>query len=187
MQQLILNNQTIDLAYENQRSLFDIYNEIYTIFDPEEYSIQQFNYGHAPYVILSPGQKTRPLSSVVKSIKAKVVPINASQNGNEEFYQYLECLFLIHRQSPRAAIDALYTFIKLSARAKKSIEVSNIQMHTAFEKLQIQLFSILKGLKLAFATSDSEMLTDLLEHELRDNLTQWKIQLQGHLVNKEAA
>ena len=182
-----MNDQSIDLACESQRSLFDIYNEIYTIFDPEEYSIQQFNYGHSPYVILSPGQKTRPLASVVKSIKAKVVPINLSQNDNEEFYQYLECLFLIHKQSPKAAIDALYTFIKLSARVKKSMDTSDTKLHAAFEKLQIQLFSILKGVKLAFTTSDSEMLSDLLEHELRDNLTQWKIQLQGHLVNKEAA
>lgn len=42
---------------------------------------------------------------------------------------------------------------------------------------KIHLLSILKGIKAAHASNDTLMLVDLLEYELKDNLTQWKIRV----------
>ena len=41
--------------------------------------------------------------------------------------------------------------------------------------LKIHQLSIIKALKSAQSKNDQLMLTDLLEYELKDNLTQWKI------------
>ncbi len=45
----------------------------------------------------------------------------------------------------------------------------------AFRGVKIHLLSILKAIQSASLSNDKVMLADLLEYELQDNLTQWKI------------
>ena len=43
------------------------------------------------------------------------------------------------------------------------------------KQLEIHLLSVVKGILTAEKKNDTVMLMDLLEYELKDNLTQWKI------------
>lgn len=53
---------------------------------------------------------------------------------------------------------------------------SNIDFtYTPLKELQIHLLSVLRAISNAKSSEDYIMLTDLLEYELKDNLTQWKI------------
>jgi len=73
-------------------------------------------------------------------------------------------------------IDAIDTFIKSINYIYKE-RVSSIKEleDLPIKELQINLLSIIKGIITAHKKNDILMLTDLLEHELKDNLTQWKI------------
>lgn len=51
----------------------------------------------------------------------------------------------------------------------------------SIKNIEIHLLSILKAVKSAESSKDEEMLVDLLEYELQDNLTQWKIKAIPHL------
>ena len=73
-------------------------------------------------------------------------------------------------------IDAVDTFISTISYAVKSIKVQGDDIsELPIKELQIHLLSILKAIHNAHNLNDSIMLTDLLEYELKDNLTQWKI------------
>lgn len=73
-------------------------------------------------------------------------------------------------------IDAIDLFIK---GINQTILKSNLQQEEKdflpIKELQVHLLSIVKAISGAYAKQDYIMLTDLLEYELRDNLTQWKI------------
>ena len=51
------------------------------------------------------------------------------------------------------------------------------------KQVQIHLLSVLKAIKSAQHSGDKPMLIDLLEYELQDNLTQWKIKAIPKLKN----
>lgn len=73
-------------------------------------------------------------------------------------------------------IEGVDTFIQgisyiLTQELKEKIEIEELPI----KDLQIHLLSIIKGISTARKNADYIMLTDLLEYELKDNLTQWKI------------
>ncbi len=51
----------------------------------------------------------------------------------------------------------------------------------SIQKLEIHLLSVMKALLQAKEKNDTIMLCDLLEYELADNLTQWKIKVLPEL------
>lgn len=77
-------------------------------------------------------------------------------------------------------IDILDLFIQLFSRIHSTIKRNFQQENNSSEdiqKLEIHLLSILKALLPAKEKNDLIMLCDLLEYELVDNLTQWKIKI----------
>jgi hypothetical protein len=52
-----------------------------------------------------------------------------------------------------------------------------------FHKLKIHLLSIFKAVGIALKTQDHVMLSDLLEYELKDNITQWKIYVIPSIIH----
>lgn len=60
-------------------------------------------------------------------------------------------------------------------RDTRSLGPRNIGSEENIKQIKIHLLSILKAVKTAENNRDSTMLVDLLEYELQDNLTQWKI------------
>jgi len=75
-------------------------------------------------------------------------------------------------------IELLDLFIQLIAsihQTIKSVSGTDIRTFKTFQELEIHLLSVLKAILPAKEKNDIIMLCDLLEYELTDNLTQWKI------------
>lgn len=71
-------------------------------------------------------------------------------------------------------VSKVYRVIRVDLKGE-SFKDENIQ------KLEIHLLSVIKALLLAKEKEDVIMLCDLLEYELIDNLTQWKIKVLPEL------
>jgi len=77
------------------------------------------------------------------------------------------------------AIDTIDLYVQLISRVHKTMRThykEKFVKSETFQKLEIHLLSVLKALIPAKEKNDMIMLNDLLEYELIDNLTQWKIQ-----------
>lgn len=87
-------------------------------------------------------------------------------NQNESFQDEISKIY-----------DDLSNFISLvSIIFRESIfQTYDNQTNEVLKTLKIHQLSIVKALKSATLSEDKLMLTDLLEYELKDNLTQWKI------------
>ena len=75
-------------------------------------------------------------------------------------------------------IEIMDLFVQLMSRIYKTVRkrhTQQLQATTTFQNLEIHLLSIMKALLPAKEKNDIIMLNDLLEYELTDNLTQWKI------------
>jgi stress response protein SCP2 len=73
-------------------------------------------------------------------------------------------------------IQAVDTFIQSISFIMKNIKDTESNFHSLpFKQLHIHLLSVMKAINTAQNTQDYIMLADLLEYELKDNLTQWKI------------
>lgn len=74
-------------------------------------------------------------------------------------------------------IDKVSSLIRLFAivhsEAKQICQSSS--SNESVKSIKIHLLSILKAIKSAYLEQDLVLLADLLEYELQDNLTQWKI------------
>lgn len=78
------------------------------------------------------------------------------------------------------AIEALDIFLQSINHLIKKCNLkdsSNSLQYLPIKELQIHLLSVIKAVLNAQKCSDEIMLADLLGHELKDNLTQWKIQI----------
>lgn len=77
-------------------------------------------------------------------------------------------------------IDILDLYVQLFAKIHSTLKrVATVPRQTSedIQKLDIHLLSVLKALIPAKEKNDVIMLCDLLEYELVDNLTQWKIKI----------
>ncbi|MAE58504.1 MAG: hypothetical protein CME69_06460 [Halobacteriovorax sp.] len=75
-------------------------------------------------------------------------------------------------------IDLIDLFIQLISKVHKTVKAYNedfFKNNDTIRNLEIHLLSILKALVPAREKNDLIMLSDLLEYELADNLSQWKI------------
>lgn len=78
-------------------------------------------------------------------------------------------------------INAMEAFIVSSSYlCKENPDLDSLP----YKDLQIHLLSVMKGISSAINNQDTIMLTDLLEYELKDNLTQWKIHIFSTLRKK---
>lgn len=83
----------------------------------------------------------------------------------------------MNQNSLAKVIDAVDLFIQSSnyLSVKLITDQDDIADYIPLKELQIHLLSIIKAIRSAYSKEDYIMLADLLEYELRDNLTQWKI------------
>ena len=81
-------------------------------------------------------------------------------------------------------VDLMDLYVQLITKVYKVIRVEfkfeNIKDESV-QKLEIHLLSVIKALIQAKEKEDVIMLCDLLEYELLDNLTQWKIKVLPEL------
>lgn len=74
--------------------------------------------------------------------------------------------------------DTLTLFIELITNIHRSLRfegATKLSSGLSLHQLEIHLLSVLKAISSAHAKSDTIVLYDLIEHELLDNLKQWKI------------
>lgn len=88
-----------------------------------------------------------------------------SQEANEHFGDMIDILDLY-----------VQLFSKIHQTIKRNMK-AEFTLSEKIQKLDIHLLSVLKALIPAKEKEDIIMLCDLLEYELIDNLTQWKIQI----------
>ncbi|MBC7429702.1 MAG: hypothetical protein H7336_13885 [Bacteriovorax sp.] len=81
-------------------------------------------------------------------------------------------------------IELMDLYIQLVTRVyrvlRTDLKVMNFK-DESIQKLEIHLLSVMKALLQAKEKNDTIMLRDLLEYELVDNLTQWKIKILPEL------
>ena len=80
-------------------------------------------------------------------------------------------------------IELMDLYIQLVSRVYRvlRVELKSMQKDESIQKLEIHLLSVMKALLQAKEKNDTIMLCDLLEYELMDNLTQWKIKVLPEL------
>ncbi len=86
-------------------------------------------------------------------------------------------------------IDILDLYVQLFSKIHSTLKRGNIvnsEISEDIQKLDIHLLSVLKALIPAKEKNDIIMLCDLLEYELIDNLTQWKIKIIPNLKKLKA-
>lgn len=115
--------------------------------------------------------KNLELLSEIKPLLDKVIAktIQVSNEINQD-------ICLDTESSLNKIIDGVDTFIQSMNYLVENIEDNeDFKENLPLQELQIHLLSVLKAIHTAFKKEDWIMLTDLLEYELKDNLTQWKI------------
>lgn len=88
------------------------------------------------------------------------------------------------QQSFVEVIELMDLYIQLVSRVYRVLRTDLDQMNfkdESIQKLEIHLLSVMKALLQAKEKNDTIMLCDLLEYELVDNLTQWKIKVLPEL------
>jgi hypothetical protein len=76
-------------------------------------------------------------------------------------------------------IEKVDIFVQLMSNIHKALNINSehrLDMGYTIKELEVHLLFVIKAINTAFKKEDQIMLQDLLEYELIDNLTQWKIQ-----------
>ena len=181
-----VNSEKIDLSNQNVKTLRTIIPEISSMLKLDDNLITSvslngsevdFKYDKASLI--------RPLSSVdciritadinlhldvlnqtdslLESIIGKITKLNIEDN-------------LLLQAELSTIISSIGIFIQTSAYALKKInQLDRVEADLPVKDLQIHLLSVLKAIETAHSSNDRYMLEDLLEFELKDNLTKWKI------------
>lgn len=85
-------------------------------------------------------------------------------------------------------IDRLGLFIEMVTQVHKTFKIGGafkLSTGRTLHELEIHLLSVLKAITKAKELGDLVMLCDLIEHELLDNLMQWKIAALPELKNQK--
>lgn len=86
---------------------------------------------------------------------------------------------LLKQSTLYKVIEELDIFIQLMSNIHQVLKVKSnnkLDIGLTIKELEVHLLFVIKAINIAFKKDDFVMLEDLLEHELIDNLTQWKIQ-----------
>lgn len=102
-----------------------------------------------------------------KTITSTVASIASSnhQNGIKE----LENIYSV--------LDLLLNLFQQIVTAKEDVFKSNKNLQQNLTQIEIHLLGLMKALLQAKEKKDYVMVSDLLEYELADNLTQWRIKI----------
>lgn len=87
-------------------------------------------------------------------------------------------------------IEIVDLFVQLMTKINRTLKSqlgNKFQKSDSVQNLEIHLLSIIKGLLPAKENNDVIMLCDLLEYELIDNLTQWKIKAIPELKSLQSS
>lgn len=111
------------------------------------------------------------IDHIISRIQKLIAHFNANeiQEGNDQLVEVVELMDLYIQ-----LISKVYQVIRLHSKEQ-------VLKDESIQKLEIHLLSVIKALLQAKEKNDLIMLCDLLEYELIDNLTQWKIKVLPEL------
>jgi hypothetical protein len=107
------------------------------------------------------------INTLITSISTKIMAITKTLEGPavKSDQQQLELI-----------VDAVNIFVQAITYALKNVTDKQELIDTLpIRELKIHLLSVMKAIETAHNSEDYIMLSDLLEYELKDNLTKWKI------------
>jgi len=84
----------------------------------------------------------------------------------------------------KKVLDAVDIFVQIIIKIHKTVNLKDDDCITLLRNMkacEMHLFSVVKAIQHAAKKEDSVMICDLLEHELTDNLKQWKINIVPQL------
>jgi hypothetical protein len=68
-------------------------------------------------------------------------------------------------------------FVELTTLVQRALSMQNVEVLQGAKESHVHLLFIIKGMNQACQKEDALALEDLIKYELKDNLTQWKIDL----------
>lgn len=194
MAKLQLNDNVIEFNEANYFNVKSLLPKLQRTFPLAEYDYQDLKInGEMVDLNSDHPDLVRPLDSV-DNINIKISAKNNEKAGlleeltvvtNKVLKKISECVGLLKENQTLKAKDqllliitAIEPFIEITSYLCKNSHQSE---SLPYKELQIHLLSVMKAISDAYAKSDLIMLTDLLEYELNDNLTQWKIHVFTNL------
>jgi hypothetical protein len=87
----------------------------------------------------------------------------------------------------KKVLDAVDVLIQIIIKIHRSIDLKNdesIMLLKNMKACEMHLFSVIKAIQHAAIKDDTVIICDLLEHELTDNLKQWKISIIPQLKSR---
>jgi hypothetical protein len=87
-----------------------------------------------------------------------------------------DIIYLWHKKIARLTQD-ISNFVEISTLITRSLSPRGEPLFVDIKNSHIKLLFIMKAISQAQSKTDHIALQDLIKHELKDNLTQWKIDL----------
>lgn len=116
---------------------------------------------------------TRFLEGIKRSVRSSVKAVETDDHSQVE----------VQLSNLADQLSRMVSVFNLLYRDSKAVAIGKQAGDQQLKQVQIHLLSVLKAIKSAQNTGDKPMLIDLLEYELQDNLTQWKIKAIPKLKN----
>lgn len=107
------------------------------------------------------------INSLITSITTKIMTITKNLEQPN---------MVLDKPQLELIVDAVNIFVQSITYALKNVKDKQELIDTLpIRDLKIHLLSVMKAIETAHNSQDYIMLSDLLEYELKDNLTKWKI------------
>lgn len=189
MPQVLINNKSCDLNIQNIRTLKELIPKIKDDF---------LSHDEVLYEIILDSRRISPWESGkifnanifdFKNLNFKINKVSNLQETLNELPDFIEELINNAKYCSKLdskinndlyeVIEKIDLFIQLIREIHKSLNINSndrLDVGLTIKELQVHLLFVVKAITFAYKKKDRMVLQDLLEYELIDNLTQWKIQ-----------
>ena len=186
-----VNSTQIKLKKDECSNIGEIIPKLQSIFSSQKYTIQAYSQNGNEIALDATNIALREPVPEQEVLKFKVKPIEDSsisliQDISSLLDHLLKKTSITGSQIEEAEttsqvyigniVSAIDTFLtSINYVCTEVITNKDVFSNIPLKELQIHMLSIIKAIYTAIKKDDLIMLTDLIEYELKDNLTQWKI------------
>lgn len=194
MPEITINNRTEQIDVENYRTLTELIPVIKENYINSEQSLTAISVNGINIINKNENELLNKPLDEINSINISVAQkANILLESINSFHSYIDQLFdkitltsKFFKNGQQGLgdtvlidiTDTIHTFISLISQVHQNLIVDSdlkLKCGSTIKQLEIHLLSVIKAILYAKKKEDNVMLVDLLEHELKDNLTQWKI------------
>lgn len=194
MPEITINNRTEQIDVDNYRTLTELIPVIKENYINSEQSLTAISVNGINIINKNENELLNKPLDEISSINISVAQkANILLESINSFHSYIDQLFdkitltsKFFKNGQQGLgdtvlidiTDTIHTFISLISQVHQNLIVDSdlkLKCGSTIKQLEIHLLSVIKAILYAKKKEDNVMLVDLLEHELKDNLTQWKI------------